>query len=715
MSITRNNNQSLTSLLELETKLLYDDVVNANYDLVAIIAKKNPALIFSHIDYRYPHGKVEYISPLKYAVKVHDAYMLNLFKDIIKHNFEYITMFIQQAYEQKEYINLDNYFKASEAFDKDWLNVGLKLRELPWHLLKEFCREGNNYWSQSKFDINEGWPTVSKVTFAKNGKQLSLWPHRPNKGLGYDYSLIRNHTDRVFAEKKCEGLVNYRDPEIFHRLYKKRKTQCEQIIWQLDHLKLNHDYSVSDQNQSPILTILECNNIKTDDNSTLNNIGNKLEDELKQQSALIDVVSVFVNYLDNYIEPNIPNNELSSDNLFGISDFSLTRNEEETALNLSVSLIEAYRASLFLTKNLRDYENYNRVVFNFDEYSSRSKNNDDKKIENILYALKSHIAKLTLDKNLTELFNIFFNEISSRVINVEIKNITDDDKKIGAYWYNSFVYNKCIGYDMMLTGHTEESLSDLLLKSDPFLQISIIKSFKPSDDQSYESFVELLATYAQQGIDGAASWIIQELHYIVSKQEFETSYFVKFAIDELLLFIYRAINLPTNDHETIILDCFYNLMKYHIKDLTEEKLQSIFTQLKPDVGPANSLSIQLQATLIKVIKENRALKDLVLALNFQLMNAWLALRKDPNTHPMWREKHLHDLLEGDLIYKRLNKSYKYIQLNARLLAQAYRKNAFFKSQPEVVLHKIAAATKKHDTFLLIDAEKIARENFCKPK
>ena len=159
----------------------------SNYDKARYIATAKPQLMFQHVNFMHMNGQGEIISPLKCAFKLIDTYMWKtIFFEIIKNDANLVALFQQQAIEQKEHISKESISKAySKLIDlphyqfradmnykpihEAWHELTKAQNLLPPHMLKELCREGNSWNSQSTFSIDELPPPLkSKIYFGTN-------------------------------------------------------------------------------------------------------------------------------------------------------------------------------------------------------------------------------------------------------------------------------------------------------------------------------------------------------------------------------------------------------------------------------------------------------------------------------------------------------------------------------------------------------------------
>ncbi len=154
-------------------------MIEANPDLMFIVVKT--------------HSQAEEISPLQYAYRVHDSYLINVFLDAIKTDTIKIQHFAEAVAAQKDILNLTPLFEAYQHYidsveqwlknqstesdvDQAWLYLGkMQYTCLPTYMLKEFCREGDNWHPTSSFDSSSQSTSV-KIYEHFTGDELTLLP-----------------------------------------------------------------------------------------------------------------------------------------------------------------------------------------------------------------------------------------------------------------------------------------------------------------------------------------------------------------------------------------------------------------------------------------------------------------------------------------------------------------------------------------------------------
>ncbi|WED42048.1 hypothetical protein [Legionella cardiaca] len=177
---------------------------HANYQEIVRVITQDPSLMFTHVHSdEYPKK----ISPLKYVIKILDTDLLNVFFNAIKDNNQYLSQFLQQAEEQKEYINFpalfaeyEEFFKIFDAYRSDGLSedalkaayarLGLSQREhLPIYLIQLMCHP-QPWWGNNPRPPMHTLSTQRQVLNANTRKEVFLLPYKPNEGLGYDFAFI---------------------------------------------------------------------------------------------------------------------------------------------------------------------------------------------------------------------------------------------------------------------------------------------------------------------------------------------------------------------------------------------------------------------------------------------------------------------------------------------------------------------------------------------
>ena len=287
------------------------DVDEAEWERAQKKVELDPTLITQQISHKIAEEMDEITTPVKYACKLKDTRMWLMFlkvilgfndskplhlmvtlpEDLTKYQKSYILAypklyfidetneplvrqikypellksFLQQAYEQREHVNLDSIFAAyqnyktqlapwrrNEITDQEialaWFNVGKKQRELPKHLLRDFCRRFaspyHNLWVLSEFDVNIDAPSLFGIRAYNHHihKYEAVTPFLPNVGLGYDFAMVRGRKvlplDDDGAQKLsgiggCEDAEQ--DAENFRKLYDKRTSDLAQLHsqWEL--------------------------------------------------------------------------------------------------------------------------------------------------------------------------------------------------------------------------------------------------------------------------------------------------------------------------------------------------------------------------------------------------------------------------------------------------------------------------------------------------
>jgi|GEM_PF-1734425 len=228
-------------------------VLYANYDAAERVINDNPASMFESRDFVYPDGSKECISPLKYAFKVYDTYMWEMFYERIEKETnptlrqQYIKQYMKQMLEQTTHIDLSLLFEAYikcetkdrhywrhkdiayEEVKKECFNVGMiQRRILPVHMLKEFSREGDIWRADSSFDINVT-PRPKNCGFYEEyttGDWKSLSSTLSDPKWGISFLLVKGRPDYVtqaFRVQKALAFQLSADRATFRRLFEVRK------------------------------------------------------------------------------------------------------------------------------------------------------------------------------------------------------------------------------------------------------------------------------------------------------------------------------------------------------------------------------------------------------------------------------------------------------------------------------------------------------------
>jgi hypothetical protein len=231
------------------------------------MVKAKPELMFKYVSYKRTYIKdngtegftYETISPLKYAFYALDTYMWKMFQENIKNNRKHMERFTKQLFEQTDRVDLQPLFTEYEtyknestrwqnnqitdkALDDAWLNVGKKQRETfikARHLLKEFCRKGDSWDAQSKFDVDVApRPTSTFIYNYDTKREESVCPFISHFGLGFVFSLIQAPggvmaTRRLLWAAAALAACG-RDLATFRRLLEVRTDDLVRLRLQLD-------------------------------------------------------------------------------------------------------------------------------------------------------------------------------------------------------------------------------------------------------------------------------------------------------------------------------------------------------------------------------------------------------------------------------------------------------------------------------------------------
>jgi hypothetical protein len=134
---------------------LLERVIQADWDEAAKIIAEKPELMLQTVKAKDINGNTIYTSPLKYAVYVHDYYMLKIFSNHFQ-NVNVCEKFFRQIADVQEYFDFEplraayrkyaicfdsNMQSNEEPFGRDWTQIigGAQIRLLPRHMLKQMC------------------------------------------------------------------------------------------------------------------------------------------------------------------------------------------------------------------------------------------------------------------------------------------------------------------------------------------------------------------------------------------------------------------------------------------------------------------------------------------------------------------------------------------------------------------------------------------------
>ena len=231
----------------LKSAKLLDFVTEANYTEAEKIVAVDPLLMFQSVLLKYSDGKSESISPLKFAFKVYDTYMWEMFLGKIQKNSESMKCFLRQAEEQTEHVSLaplfaeyDEYIKLIDppgnsmtALQGIMLKIGKMQKEvLPFHMLKEFCREGVYWRNDSKFDVRKMQRPGLCYIFNKSiNSYIDLLSFIPT--LGVTFTLARATELGVIAIKSQSLLAKQSitlDLETLRHLFEVRVNDLDKQV-----------------------------------------------------------------------------------------------------------------------------------------------------------------------------------------------------------------------------------------------------------------------------------------------------------------------------------------------------------------------------------------------------------------------------------------------------------------------------------------------------
>lgn len=234
-------------LLKTKIKKLLKDVVYANYDRVEKLIKQHPAWMFAHVS---EDEDKKFISPLKYAIKVSDAYMLDLFRENIEMNPSFLLLFQQQSSQQKERINLEPFFAEYQHYQNQrelwlknkisddelevaWLQVGIKQRDLlPGHMWKCFF-QATSWNPQNSFKLDK---STRPVGLHRKFENVSMFSDHNQAHLGIKFAYASSQYGAIACRRTTHNEI---DRQTFNALYVERLKQSEEIILKL--VKLAND------------------------------------------------------------------------------------------------------------------------------------------------------------------------------------------------------------------------------------------------------------------------------------------------------------------------------------------------------------------------------------------------------------------------------------------------------------------------------------------
>ncbi len=252
-----------------ESGKLLKAVEYADYVQVQQLIAKSPALMFEPVNFRFRNGRMECISPLKYAFYVYDTYMWGLFYQIIKAQPAARQTFLAQANEQTTHINLDPLFEAyqeyqrqfvrwenaeitNQALDAAWLTFGqVQKAQLPVHLLKEFSREEDSWRDTCAFDVRVmPAPMNGSLYHGSKGELRSLTSLLQDPDWGRPFSFVRGLWQKPSILSNCRrrwSIHRHHDLETFRRLFEIRKRDLAE---QIALMKRGPDKALEHKSQS---------------------------------------------------------------------------------------------------------------------------------------------------------------------------------------------------------------------------------------------------------------------------------------------------------------------------------------------------------------------------------------------------------------------------------------------------------------------------------
>lgn len=226
-----------------QSKILMRHVINADYNEIEKAWNKNLELMFLPV---IRADGITDISPLQKSFELYDTYTWKGFYEKIKDQPELVDRFFEQADQQKNHINLQPLFDAYEAYrvqyykwldseitdrdlENEWINLGKLQRELlPLHMLREFCREGDTWSSQSRFDTKLPPPNGGSIYNYSTSKTIDLDSSDFHSGFGSSFSIVRGVASTYAAGGQRDGWEGpwghpwLFDPMIFSRLFEIR-------------------------------------------------------------------------------------------------------------------------------------------------------------------------------------------------------------------------------------------------------------------------------------------------------------------------------------------------------------------------------------------------------------------------------------------------------------------------------------------------------------
>lgn len=232
---------------------LFDAARMADYQKAEELLRNDPSLMFRPI--HQAEGN-ELLTPLTYAFKVYDTALWKMFYEPVKHDSTLKALFIKQAQDPIDPVDLNPLFEAYETFlqamdarttheisdsalDEAWRQIGTAQRStLPIHMQMEFSRKEKTWNTNSSFEVQTRIHPKNCSIWNYDGsltKSLpALWA---GNEWGNSYSLTRGHGQRCLFTPSIRGLgliPSVRlDLAIFRRLLETRKNDLTEF---LDHL-----------------------------------------------------------------------------------------------------------------------------------------------------------------------------------------------------------------------------------------------------------------------------------------------------------------------------------------------------------------------------------------------------------------------------------------------------------------------------------------------
>lgn len=250
---------------KLFAAILMKHVINADWNKVERLTYKYPTLMFENTYCLDLNGETIWISPIAYALKVHDTNMLSIFERIAVTNNNK-NEFLKHVLQQTKAFDLEPLRKVYQMIINEtstsFLNLGCAQRQLmPRHILKHMCAQEDIFSKSvrhgffSPINKNEGhaphWSPRSSFRFLDSECQYSMAfnnqgavriniisNHSQEGILGVDYALIRGWDNCAIHHAYYQHLhtninvlqaVSY-DLEVINCLMYFRHNQQKQLI-----------------------------------------------------------------------------------------------------------------------------------------------------------------------------------------------------------------------------------------------------------------------------------------------------------------------------------------------------------------------------------------------------------------------------------------------------------------------------------------------------